>query len=132
MGPGAMWPLHVQTGTTGADSPRKILRAAEPLLTRRGHGRPQLMVESEPCCYHRGCLHICLMQNSLTYKRLVLFMNINELEMGIEKIILHEEMTEMIKFRKHLTRDLHNMYKENDSVLFLFKKQMVPSFSKTL
>ena len=31
-------------------------------------------------------------------------MNINELEMGIEKIILHEEMTEMIKFRKHLTR----------------------------
>ena len=37
MGPGAMWPLHVQTGTTGADSPRKILRAAEPLLTRRGY-----------------------------------------------------------------------------------------------
>ena len=59
-------------------------------------------------------------------------MNINELEMGIEKIILHEEMTEMIKFRKHLTRDLHNMCKENDSILFLFKKQMVPSFSKTL
>lgn len=23
MGPGAMWPLHVQTGTTGADSPKK-------------------------------------------------------------------------------------------------------------
>ena len=37
MGPGAMWPLHVQTGTTGADSPRKSLRAAEPLLTRRGY-----------------------------------------------------------------------------------------------
>lgn len=31
-------------------------------------------------------------------------MNINELEVGIEKIILHEEMTEMIKFRKHLTK----------------------------
>ena len=39
-------------------------------------------------------------------------MSINELEMGIENIILHEEMTEMIKFRKHLTRDLHNMYKQ--------------------
>ena len=51
-------------------------------------------------------------------------MNINELEMGIETIILHEEMTDMIKFRKHLTRDLHNIYKENNSVLFLFKKQM--------
>ena len=72
------------------------------------------------------------MQNSLTYKSLVLFMNINELEMGIEKIIFHEEMTEMIKFRKRLTRDLHNLYKENNSVLFLFKKPMVPSFSKTL
>lgn len=90
------------------------------------------MVKSEPCSYHRGCIHICLMQNSLTYKRLVLFMNINELEMGVEKIIFHEEMTEMIKFRKHLTRDLHNMYKENNSVLLLFKKQMVPSFSKNL
>lgn len=59
-------------------------------------------------------------------------MNINELEVGIEKIILHEEMTEMIKFRKHLTRDLRNMYKENDSVLFLFKKQVVPSFLQDL
>ena len=55
-------------------------------------------------------------------------MNINGLEMGVEKIIFHEEITEMIKFRKHLTRDWHNMYKENN----LFKKPMVPSFSKTL
>lgn len=99
-----------------------------PFLTCRGHRRPQLMVKSEPCCYCRGCIHICLMQNSLTYKRLVLFMNINGLEMGVEKIIFHEEITEMIKFRKHLTRDLHNMCKENN----LFKKPMVPSFSKTL
>lgn len=39
----------------------------------------------------------------LTYKRLVIFMNINELEMGIGKIILHEEMTEMITFNKRFT-----------------------------